>query len=108
DENGVIKTSNTLEAGNYQFVETKGLDGYRTNDKPITFTMDVNSTEDQEYEMTNEQHKGAVKLVKEDAATGVTLEGAEFKLVDSDGEVVHENLLTNSNGEIEVDNLFLG
>src|SRR5699024_6628457 len=108
NENGMIKTPNTLDAGKYRFVEVKGLDGYRTNDDPITFTVDVNNTEDLEYTMTNEQYKGAIKLVKKDAASGVTLEGAEFKLIDADGNIVKENLVTNHDGEIEIDDLFLG
>src|SRR5699024_8573597 len=108
NDKGQIKTSNTLDAGNYQFVETEGLDGYRTNGKPIKFTVNVNSTETQELEMTNEQYKGSVKLIKQDAATQKELRGAEFRLVDSKGEVVEENLRTNAHGEIVVDNLFLG
>ncbi len=58
--------------------------------------------------MKNEKHKGAVKLIKKDAATDKELRGAEFKLVDSEGEVVKESLTTNAHGEIFVDNLFLG
>src|SRR5699024_12718286 len=49
DENGQIQTSNTLEAGDYQFVEVKGLDGYRTNEEEITFTIDVNDTNTQTF-----------------------------------------------------------
>src|SRR5699024_6523626 len=62
----------------------------------------------QEFTMENEQYKGSVKLMKEDAATEKTLKGAEFKLMDSEGEVVEENLTTNIDGEIEVNDLFLG
>lgn len=58
--------------------------------------------------MANEQYKGAVKLIKKDAATNDNLEGAEFKLVDVDGETVEENLSTNKKGEITVNDLFLG
>ncbi len=108
DENGQIQTGNTLEAGSYQFVEVKPLDGYRTNGEPIKFNVDVNETETLRYEMTNEQHKGSIKLIKKDAATEDLLAGAEFKLVDADGEVVEENLTTNEDGEIVIDDLFLG
>src|SRR5699024_862603 len=48
------------------------------------------------------------KLIKRDAATEDLLAGAEFTLVDADGEVVEENLATNEDGEIVIDDLFLG
>lgn len=108
DKNGLITTSNTLEAGNYQFVETEGLDGYRTNRTPVKFTVNINSTETQEFTMENEKYKGSIKLVKTDQSTDQELEGAEFKLIDSKGEVVEENLETNKLGEILIDDLLLG
>ena len=108
DENGIIKTSNTLEAGDYQFVETQALEGYRTNGEPIKFKVDVKDTNEQKFTMTNEKFKGSVKIIKSDAATEGLLNGAEFKLVDSEGEVVEEGLITTDQGEIVVDNLLLG
>lgn len=108
DENGNIKTSNTLEAGTYQFVEVKALDGYRTNEEPKQFEVNVNDVALQTLSMTNEKYKGSVKLIKLDAATKDLLSGAAFKLVDSEGEVVKEELVTNDQGEIVVDNLLLG
>src|SRR5699024_1889530 len=101
-------TEGTLEAGDYQFVEVKGLDGYRTNGESVEFTVDVNDTNTQTFNVTNEKIKGSVKLIKSDAATEDLLEDAEFKLVDSDGEVVQENLVTNNQGEIVVEDLLLG
>src|SRR5699024_299789 len=82
--------------------------GYRTNGEPVQFDIDVNETETLRYDMTNEQYKGSIKLIKTDAATGDLLADAEFKLVDADGEVVEENLSTNADGEIVIDDLFLG
>ncbi len=108
DDKGKIRTSNTLEAGNYQFVETKGLDGYRTNGTPIKFTVNVNSTKDQQLTMKNERYKGSVELVKKDDVTDATLKNATFKLVKADGELVKENLTTNNQGELRIDDLFLG
>src|SRR5690625_5991788 len=58
--------------------------------------------------MTNEEYKGSIKIIKQHAATGDLLADAEFKLVDADGEVVEENLSTNADGEIVIDDLFLG
>ncbi|MYL58506.1 Cna B-type domain-containing protein, partial [Virgibacillus halodenitrificans] len=108
NDKGKIRTSNTLEAGNYQFVETRGLDGYRTDGTPIKFTVNVNSTKDQQLTMKNERYKGSVKLVKKDDVTDATLKNATFKLVKADGELVKENLTTNNQGELRIDDLFLG
>src|SRR5690625_3735846 len=108
DENGRIETSNTLEAGSYQFVETEALDGYRTNEEPVQFEVNVNVANTQTFIMENEKYKGSVKLIKSDAATEDLLDGATFKLVDLEGEVVEEGLITNDQGEIVVDNLLLG
>src|SRR5690625_686743 len=74
DENGQIQTENTLEAGSYQFVEVKPLNG-----EPVQFDVDVTETETLRYDMTNEQYKGSIKLIKKDAATGDLLADAEFK-----------------------------
>lgn len=108
DENGNIETSNTLETGSYRFVEVKALEGYRTNSEPVHFEVNVTDPETQTFTMTNEKQKGSIKLIKKDAATEDLLEGAKFKLVDSEGEVVQENLETNNQGEIVVDDLLLG
>lgn len=108
DENGQIQTKNTLEAGEHQFVEVKGLDGYRTNEEKIKFTVDVNDSNTQKFTMTNEKFKGSVKLTKSDAGTKALLAGAEFQLVDVEGKLVEENLVTNDVGEFQIDNLLLG
>src|SRR5699024_3961605 len=108
DADGMIDTEGTLEAGDYQFVEVKGIDGYRTHGESVEFTVDVNDTNTQTFNVTNEHIKSSVKLIKSDAATEDLLEDAEFKLVDSDGEVVQENLVTNNQGEILVEDLLLG
>ncbi|PXW83624.1 putative surface anchored protein, partial [Pseudogracilibacillus auburnensis] len=108
NEHGNIKTSNTLEAGDYQFVETKALDGYRINEEPIQFEVELDETRTLTYVMTNEKFKGSIKLIKSDAATNDLLSNAEFKLIDSEGEVVKENLVTNDQGEIVIEDLLLG
>ena len=108
DENGQIQTENTLEAGDYQFAEKAPLEGYRTNVEPKEFKVNENEEKTLTYTMTNEKFKGSVKLIKKDAATKDLLKGAEFKLVDSEGNIVEENLATNDAGEIEIGNLLLG
>ncbi|HFK4932212.1 TPA: collagen binding domain-containing protein [Listeria monocytogenes] len=48
---------------------------------------------------------GSVTLTKEDAKTKATLEGAEFKLVDSKGTVLQENITTNASGQLSIADL---
>lgn len=108
DEDGVIKTSNTLEAGDYQFVETKGLEGYRNNEESKQFIVNESEVNTKTLTMTNEKYKGSIKLIKLDDATDERLSEAEFNLLDSEGEIVKEGLVTNDQGEILVEDLLLG
>lgn len=48
---------------------------------------------------------GSVTLTKQDAKTKVTLEGAEFKLVDANGTILQENITTDASGQLNVSNL---
>ncbi|HHR2656620.1 TPA: SpaA isopeptide-forming pilin-related protein, partial [Listeria monocytogenes] len=48
---------------------------------------------------------GSVTLTKEDAKTKATLAGAEFKLVDSKGTVLQENITTNASGQLSIADL---
>ncbi|WP_257993821.1 prealbumin-like fold domain-containing protein, partial [Bacillus amyloliquefaciens] len=52
-------------------------------------------------------YKGSVRLTKEDAE-GRNLEGAVFKIVDSDGNTVKEDLVSDSNGKVETSSLAPG
>ncbi|WP_054639880.1 SpaA isopeptide-forming pilin-related protein [Lactococcus fujiensis] len=53
----------------------------------------------------NAEKTGSVILTKTDKTTGKTLSGAKFNLYNSLGKLVKGNLITNSNGCIEVENL---
>uniref|UniRef100_UPI000AF41BEC MSCRAMM family protein n=1 Tax=Bacillus sp. JCM 19034 TaxID=1481928 RepID=UPI000AF41BEC len=48
---------------------------------------------------------GAVELTKVDDVTGEPLAGAVFNIVDENGEIVKENVMTGESGRIVVDNL---
>lgn len=51
---------------------------------------------------------GSINLKKTDSITGKALPGAEYKLVDSTGNVLMTNVTTNSDGIINIKNLLLG
>src|SRR5699024_4688479 len=61
------------------------------------------------YDITNTLIKGSVELTKVDKDDkNIVLSGAEFKLIDSDGNTIHEGLTTDKNGKLVVKNLKLG
>lgn len=51
---------------------------------------------------------GSVTLMKEDSKTKVALEGAEFKLINSQGTVLQENITTDSKGQLSITELKYG
>ena len=110
DESGVLRVDN-LEEGNYYFVETKAPNGYSNISKKQTFEIKVNETAQVAFvQVTNQKidYKGSVVLVKTDQVNNQTLSGAEFSLYKSTGELVHANLITDSAGQLKVENLAEG
>lgn len=53
-------------------------------------------------------YDGQVQLIKEDAQTQQPLAGAVFELVNSQGQVIATNLVTNAQGQINVEELLPG
>lgn len=105
DENGQLRVDD-LDLGQYFFVETKAPTGYVLDESPHAVGVYIGKGH---ITVKNEQQKGAVELVKVDALNSEkTLANAEFKLVDSQGQVVQDNLVTNSEGRIVVEGLKLG
>ncbi|MCU5530397.1 SpaA isopeptide-forming pilin-related protein [Bacillus cereus] len=94
-----------LRPGTYQFVETIAPEHYDLNKKPIVFTIKKSQTETLHVTAKNALTKGAVELSKVDDIDGTKLEGAVFNIVDMNGTVIHKNLVTNSKGKIEIDDL---
>ncbi|MDA2732236.1 SpaA isopeptide-forming pilin-related protein [Bacillus cereus] len=94
-----------LRPGTYQFVETIAPEHYDLNKTPIEFTIKKSQTETLHVTAKNALTKGAVELSKVDDIDGTKLEGAVFNIVDMNGTVIHKNLVTNSKGKIEIDDL---
>ncbi|PHE95865.1 collagen-binding protein [Bacillus wiedmannii] len=94
-----------LRPGTYKFIETAAPEHYDLNKKPIEFTIKKSQTETLHVTAKNALTKGAVELSKVDDIDGTTLEGAVFNIVDMKGTVIHKDLVTNSKGKIEVNDL---
>ncbi|MFK4415704.1 LPXTG-motif cell wall-anchored protein [Bacillus sp. RC251] len=94
-----------LRPGTYKFIETVAPEHYDLNKKPIEFTIKKSQTETLHVTAKNALTKGAVELSKVDDIDGTKLEGAVFNIVDMKGTVIHKDLVTNSKGKIEIDDL---
>ncbi|HDR4513719.1 TPA: collagen binding domain-containing protein, partial [Bacillus cereus] len=104
DKDGKISVSD-LRPGDYQFIETKAPTHYDLNQTPINFTVEKSQTATASVTAKNSLTKGAVELTKVDDIDGTTLEGAIFKIVDSNGHDVRTDLTTDKDGKISVSDL---
>src|SRR5690625_3285318 len=103
NEDGIL-TIDGLNPGKYQLVETATIDGYDLIDDPIPFEIGLGQDTKTEVTFENPLSTGSVELLKVNE-NGETLEGAVFELQDEDGNTLRENLTTDSNGKLFVDNL---
>ncbi|MCY9061217.1 Ig-like domain-containing protein [Bacillus inaquosorum] len=108
DKDGNIIASG-LTPGRYAFVETKAPSGYVLNTEKKEFTISESAagkpeTADAGIALND---KGSVQLMKEDQ-DGKGLAGAVFKITDSNGETVRDDLVSKEDGKIEVDGLAPG
>lgn len=99
DTNGQINVSG-LPAGNYYFKETTPPDGYEANGNEVPFTISGTTTTtvkvNTQDEPISDNPEGSIVIMKIDKETGYRLTGAEFEILDKDG---------NSVGTITVDEL---
>ncbi|MCR5233951.1 MAG: DUF5979 domain-containing protein, partial [Lachnospiraceae bacterium] len=111
--NGGVITVENLAWGNYYFVEIKAPTGYVLDkETKYSFTIDADhlvASLTNEKGATDEEEKGAIKLIKDDGE-GHTLSGADFVLY-KDGERYPDDekvYTTNGDGEIIVNDLPYG
>ncbi|MGV2622827.1 UNVERIFIED_CONTAM: SpaA isopeptide-forming pilin-related protein, partial [Halobacillus marinus] len=93
-----------LAPGDYAFVETKAPEGYEKNEREYPVTIDENQITVKEVTAENEIIKGSVELLKI-GEEEEPLEGAEFKLLDSEGNEVQTELVTGEDGKMTVNDL---
>ncbi|MDN3955141.1 SpaA isopeptide-forming pilin-related protein [Sporolactobacillus laevolacticus] len=89
DEKGQF-TVKGLPEGNYQFIETKAPNGYQLDTTPIPFTVTKTGTKAVEITATDKLSEVVLTKVDKNDKDAV-LKGAEFKLVDKDGNVVEKD-----------------
>src|SRR5699024_9354466 len=91
------------EEWKYRF---KDLEEYDESGAAYTYTVEEKAIKGYEstvegYDITNTLIKGSVELTKVDKDDkNIVLSGAEFKLIDSDGNTIHEGLTTDKNGKL--------
>jgi LPXTG-motif cell wall-anchored protein len=87
-------TVNGLAPGEYKFIETKAPNGYELDATPIPFTL--TNTDAKAIPVTATDKLNSAVLTKIDKNDkNIHLQGAEFKLVDKDGNTVK----TDANGK---------
>lgn len=103
DSDGKIVVDH-LRAGVYEFVEIQAPNDYVLDSTPIEF--EILTDELVRVTADNSLISGSVKLTKiQKGSPQNKLEGAEFKIETTDGDTVKENLVTDENGELIVDEL---
>ncbi|AHZ14741.1 SpaA isopeptide-forming pilin-related protein [Bacillus velezensis] len=108
DKDGKVETSG-LAPGHYAFIETKAPNGYVLNTEKVEFT--ISESAEGKPESTDAgtavNYKGSVQLIKKDQ-DGNVLDGAVFKIIDSDGKTVRDDLMTKEGGKIDAGGLAPG
>ena len=117
NRNGQI-TVFELEWGSYYFLETERAQGYEINNDKVYFELDPDNVGEVVYVSTTDVQKPVsvilTKYDKPDTGSEITstpVDGAIYALYKVDGEnntLVVSGLVTNSNGQIKVDNLLIG
>ena len=109
DETGKVLIEG-LAPGDYSFVETKAPEGYILNTLPVNFSISGEEEGKVKVVMASDNfinYQGSAELIKHDSQ-GQALEGAIFKVVDSKGKIIKEDLASDKTGKVLIDNLAPG
>nr|BAM66960.1 collagen binding protein [Lactococcus lactis]BAM66971.1 collagen-binding protein [Lactococcus lactis] len=109
DKTGKVLIDN-LAPGDYSFVETKAPSGYILNTSKVDFTILTKEEGQPKVVMASDNfinYQGSAELIKHDSQ-GQALEGAVFKVIDSKGKSIKENLVSDKEGKVLIENLVPG
>ena len=104
DQNGRIEVAGLLP-GEYRFIELEPAPHYLLDETPVDFEVVADQIETLELTKENRLIPGAIDLLKVDDKSGKPLAGAVFRLIYENGLVVYEDLITDENGRLFIDNL---
>lgn len=97
-----------LALGSYSLKEITAPAGYQVNTDPINFTVPTNGDLIVGLGQKDVADTGNVILTKVDSKVNKLLPGAIYNLLDSNGNILEGNLVTDANGEIGITNLSPG
>ncbi|EHP2906181.1 TPA: SpaA isopeptide-forming pilin-related protein [Listeria monocytogenes] len=97
-----------LAPGDYKFVETKAPTGYELDAIPVTFTIEFNQATAVNVTKDNVAKTGSVVLTKLDSKSRSNLAGAEFELQTKLGISLKDKVVTEANGQLQIDDLAPG
>lgn len=103
--NGYVTFSGLEPGGSYVVKEIKAPDGHVIDPTPQSFQVDATDSGKIYTLIFNNMPKANLWVRKSDANTGVGLQGAVFKIVKGNGEIVRENVTTNEGGFLKVNGL---
>ncbi|WP_372756947.1 SpaA isopeptide-forming pilin-related protein [Lactococcus lactis] len=109
DKTGKVLIDN-LAPGDYSFVETKAPSGYILNTSKVDFTISTKEEGQPKVVMASDNfinYQGSAELIKHDSQ-GQALEGAIFKVIDSKGKIIKEDLASDKTGKVLIENLVPG
>ena len=106
---GIIEIDG-IHWGDYYLQETASPKGYELNPEKYEFTVDKDTvTSTIVKSATDNRYKGVVELTKcEEGNESRLLSGAVFTLYNNDGSIYRDDLVTDDNGKLRVENIDWG
>ena len=110
-KDGEVITTRTVTAENGWKYQFNNLDQYTVDGKEIKYAVKEQPVDGYEskvdgYNISNTKiSKESIVLTKVDADTKEKLAGVEFSLIDAEGKVIAEKLITDKDGQIKVNTL---
>ncbi|WP_281282446.1 SpaA isopeptide-forming pilin-related protein, partial [Alkalibacterium kapii] len=108
DANGQI-TVDGLVPGEYTLAETKAPNGFILNTETVTFEVEAQAEGEPDVQTLSDwiNYQGSLEIRKTDTFDA-SLEGAVFSLIDSNDQVLYDNLVTDSEGRVRIEGLVPG